>query len=126
MLRPFAVLLVSLAPLAAPADTLSYTWTPRTAEEADALRAGLMLYSLHNELQNGGTVEGWGREHLAALTQPGSANWGAIVQDGNGHSASLTQTGGGNAHAIIQAGEGATAGVTQTGGEAGITVQIGY
>ena len=126
MLRRFAVLLVALAPVVAEADTLSYTWTPSTAEEADAFRAGLMLYSLHNELRNGGTVRQWGRENFAALTQSGGGNWGAIVQNGSGHSATLTQTGGGNAHAIIQAGEGATAEVTQTGGEAGITVQVGF
>ena len=126
MLRAVAVAIVALAPFAAQADTLSYTWTPRTAQEADALRGGLILYSLHNELRNGGTVRQWGRDNFAALSQSGGGNWGAIVQNGSDHSATLTQTGNGNAHAIVQAGHGASADVTQTGGEAGITVQVGF
>jgi hypothetical protein len=126
MFRPVAALLLGCLPLAAPAETLTHTWTPRTIEEADALRLGLALYSLNREVRSGGTIRQWGRDNAAALLQSGGGNWGAIIQGGEGHHAALRQTGGGNAHAIIQAGRGAEAAVEQTGGEVGVTVQVGW
>lgn len=124
MLRTLAILL--LLPFAAPAETLSTTWTPQTARQADALRAGLALHALRNDLRNGGTVRQWGRDNRAALRQSDSGNWGAIVQRGSGHTATLDQTGAGNAHAIVQAGRSAEAHVAQGGGEIGVTLQLGY
>jgi hypothetical protein len=125
MLRALAVLLL-LLPLPAPAETLSRTWTPRTEAQADALRTGLALRALRQDLRNGGTVRQWGRDNLAALRQSGSANWGVIHQRGNDHTATLDQSGSGNAHVILQAGRGAEAHVAQRGGEVGVTVQLGY
>lgn len=122
MRRHLAVLLLALAPVAAEAETLSATWTPRTTREGEAFRAGL---GLQTALRNGGIIRQAGRDNLAALSQSGSGNQGVIVQRGRDHSATLTQTGTGNAYAIIQLGRGATTDVTQTGGEAGITVQLG-
>ena len=122
MRRHLAVLLLALAPMAAGAETFSTTWTPRTSQEGEALRAGL---GLHSALRNGGLIRQAGRDNVAALTQSGSGNLGVIVQRGRDHSATLTQTGTGNAHAIIQLGRGATTEVTQTGGEAGVTIQVG-
>lgn len=125
MLRSL-VLLLALVPVAAGAETLSATWAPRTARQADALRTGLALYSLREGLRNGGTVRQWGRDNLAALSQSGTGNWGGVVQRGRGHSATLEQSGTGNAHAILQAGRGAEAAVSQRGGEIGLTLQLGY
>ena len=52
MFRPLALLiLLGLLPLAAQAETWTRTWTPRTAEEADALRLGLAVYSLRPEVR---------------------------------------------------------------------------
>lgn len=124
MLRVLAILL--LLPLAAPAETLSTTWTPQTKAQADALRAGLALRAMRQDLRNGGSVRQWGRDNLAALRQSGSGNWGGIHQRGTGHRAALDQSGSGNAHVILQAGRNAEAHVVQNGGEVGVTVQLGY
>jgi hypothetical protein len=124
MLRPLVVLLV-LLPLAAPAETLSTTWTP-TERQAQALRAGLALHALRQDLRSGGTIRQQGRDNFAALRQSGSGNWGGTFQRGSGHSATLDQSGSGNAHVILQAGRGAEASVAQRGGELGMTVQLGY
>ena len=125
-MRHLLAVVLALAPLGVQAETLSYTWTPRTAGEADALRAGLMLYSLRENLRNGGTVRQWGSDNFASLSQSGSGNFGTVLQRGDGHDAILEQNGGGNAHAIIQAGRGAEAEVVQRGGEIGATIQLGY
>ncbi len=126
MRHRLAVLALVLLPCAAPAEQVTHGWAPRTAEEAQALRLGLALWSLRSGLQNGGTVRQWGRDNLAALSQGGTGNWGAVVQRGDGHSAVLSQSGDGNAHMILQAGRGAQAEVAQEGGELGVTVQIGW
>ncbi len=125
MLRVLAVLLV-LVPIAAPAETLTTTWTPRTEAQTDALRAGLALHALREGVRNGATVRQRGRDNLAALRQSGSGNRAGIYQRGAGHSAILDQTGAGNAHVILQAGRNAEAQVSQRGGEFGVTVQLGY
>ncbi len=126
MTRHLAALALALLPSAAWPEQITHTWSPRTSEEAAALRTGLALWSLRGSLRNGGTVRQWGRDNLAVLSQGGAGNWGAVVQGGEGHVARLSQTGTGNAHAIVQAGRGAEAEVDQQGGELGVTVQIGW
>ena len=127
MIRPLVLsTLLAATALPALAEQVSYTWTPRDAREAQALSVGLALVSLRQGLRDGATVEQWGRDNAAALSQSGGGNWGLIRQDGDGHAASLSQTGGNNAHAIIQGGTGARADVAQTGGQAGITLQYGW
>ena len=125
-MRPSLAVLLILAPLSAPAETLSRTWTPRTTHEAQALRSGLALHSLRDTLRNGGTVCQWGHDNLAAIRQSGTGNFGAILQRGSSHSAALDQSGDGNGHVILQAGRGAEANVAQRGGELGVTVQLGF
>ena len=100
-MRSLLAALVLLLPLSAHAETLSYTWSPRSPREAQALRAGLALHSLRDGLRSGGTVLQWGRNNRAALSQSGTGQFGAILQRGNGHSARLDQSGDGNAHAIL-------------------------
>lgn len=126
MRRLLAALALAAAPIGADAETLSHTWTPRTSEQAQAIRGALALHSLRKHLRSGGTVRQWGRDNRAALSQSGSGNWGAILQRGDGHSARLEQAGDGNAHAILQAGREAEAEVRQEGGELGVTLQIGW
>jgi hypothetical protein len=126
MRRSLTILALSLMPFGAAAETLSYTWTPRTAQEAEAIRLGLALYGLRQEIRSGGSIRQWGRDNAAALLQSGEGNWGVIRQRGDGHRATLDQQGGGNAHAVLQAGEGAEATVTQTGREVGVTIQFGF
>jgi hypothetical protein len=120
-----AVLLV-LVPLAAPAETLTATWSPRTAREADFLRGALALHAFRNALRNEGSVRQDGRDNLAALSQSGRGNLGVIRQQGRGHSTVLEQSGDLNAQVILQGGRGAELEVVQEGGEIGVTVQIGW
>lgn len=121
MVRPLAVLLLALAPLAAGAETRSYTWTPQSAQGAGALQAGVSRYVP----QGGAVIRQAGQGNQATLSQSGAGDRALVVQRGSGNSASLDQAGGGNSYALIQLGRDATADVAQTGGQAGITVQVG-
>ena len=121
MLRPFAVLFLVLAPLAAEAETYSKTWSPRGGRASEALRLAFEAQAL----RSGASILQSGRNNHAALEQSGTGSQGLIVQRGRDHSATLTQTGDANSHAIIQLGRGARTEVAQQGGEAGVTFQYG-
>lgn len=123
---PLPLLLIGLAPLAAPAETLTTTWAPRTEQEAEALRGLLILHALRHDGRSRASVRQSGRDNLAGLSQSGRANLGVIRQRGEGHSATLDQSGDGNAHLLLQAGRGAEAEVAQTGDQIGITLQFGW
>lgn len=124
MLRPLALCLLIASPAAA--DQMSWTWTPRSAEQAAGLRAGLALPMFRRHSQAGGTVRQTGRGNAATLVQRGGGNRGTVIQGGEGHEASLEQTGGGNIGALIQMGRGARGAVAQRGDEIGVTVQFGW
>lgn len=120
MIRSLAVLLIALAPLSAGAETITYTWMPRSDQRTEAL-----LEALGRQAQrNGATVRQAGQGNEAEVVQSGTGNQGVIIQRGRDNSATLTQTGTSNSYAIIQLGRGNTADVAQTGGEAGVTIQI--
>ena len=120
MFRPFAVLLLVLAPLSAGAETLSANWTPH-GRASEALRLAFQAQAL----RSGASVLQSGRDNQAAIGQSGTGNQGLIVQRGSNHSAILTQSGDANSYAIIQLGRGGQAEVGQTGGQSGVTVQYG-
>jgi hypothetical protein len=124
MLRALAVTMLLASPVTA--GQVEWVWSPRTGDEAAALRTGLALYALREQVRSGGSVRQWGRDNAAALVQRGSGNWGAVVQRGEGHAARLTQEGGGNVGAVVQIGRGARADIAQRGGETGVTVQVGW
>ncbi len=99
----------------------------RSADEARAIRSGLALYSIYNDVKSNGHVTQKGVNHLAGLAQRGRGNVGIIHQEGRGHDASLSQTGNRNSYGIFQFGDGASGHVKQSGnGQAGLLFQIGF
>jgi len=116
--------------IAAPAlagGSFSLAIAARNADEANAIRTGLALYSIVNDVRTNGQVTQNGLNNMAALGQRGRGNVGIIRQDGNGHNASLNQTGNNNSYGIFQLGEGTSGRVEQVGnGAAGLLFQIGF
>ncbi|WP_421852191.1 curlin [Oricola sp.] len=99
---------------------------PTNQEQADAMRAGLQIYSIVKGAQNGGLIEQLGNGNAAGLAQLGSGNVGVVHQDGNGHNGTVTQNGNNNAHGLFQFGENTDGHVSQNGGESGLTFQFGW
>jgi len=126
-----ALTLAATTALAAPAaiagGTISFSVDAQHADDANAIRTGLAVYSLLNDIHTNGHVTQNGINNLAALGQHGSGNVGLIHQEGNNHNASLNQYGNGNSYGIFQFGNGANGHVRQTGnGEAGLLFQLGF
>lgn len=107
--------------------TLSFTMNARNAEEANAVRAGLVLYRIARGVESGAFVHQDGSLNGAAIRQvSGGGSTGVIHQDGNRHRATLDQRGHGQSHGIFQFGNGANADVVQMhNGQAGLTFQFG-
>ena len=125
-----ALTLIVTTTVAAPAmagGTISFEVNPTNADEANAIRAGLTLYQVVQDVQANGQITQNGLNNLAALGQSGSGNVGVIRQEGNDHDATLVQNGNGNAYGIFQVGNGASGNVNQTGnGGTGLLFQIGF
>jgi hypothetical protein len=112
---------------AASAGSLSITYAPTDPRQADALRAGLTLYSLVNRLQEGATIRQLGANNLAGIGQNGFGNAGVIEQRGDGHAAALQQNGNHNSYGIFQFGRRTRTDVVQSGnGGAGATFAFGW
>ena len=126
----FALTLAASAAMAVPAfagGVLSFSYDAKNAEEAHAIRAGLTIYQVVNDIQTNGHISQNGANNLAALAQGGSGHVGIIHQEGNNHNGSIHQTGSNNGYGLFQFGTGANGHVQQHGnGEAGLTLQIGY
>jgi hypothetical protein len=129
MIRSF--LLTSALAVASPAladRSLTLTWAPANAREAQALGLALGIYALSRDIQGSGEVRQTGSGNAAALLQQGApGSFGLIRQQGHGHQATLTQTAPGQSYAIIQRGQGTTANIVQTApGAGGITLLYGW
>ena len=110
---------------AAAGGSISFTYTPTNAQDAQALKMGLTIYSMYQYSQaNGGGITQKGLMNAAGLGQNGSGNLGVIYQNGIGNTGTLQQNGNNNAYGIFQFGHGGNTAVTQNGnGQTGITVQ---
>lgn len=107
--------------------TVSFAFDARNAQDARAIRTGLAMYSVLNDVKSNGHITQNGLNNLARLGQRGRGNVGVIHQEGANHDASLTQTGNRNSYGIFQLGDGASGHVEQTGnGRAGLLFQIGF
>jgi len=116
-------------PLASPAEAsgaLSVNLAPSNAREAQALRLGLALYAIRQDVRANGQVTQHGVNNAAGLYQGGPNNRGIIHQEGRGHTGTLHQTGGNNAYGLFQFGQNTNAQVIQTGGQTGLTIQYGW
>ncbi len=115
----------AIAPATA-GGSLSISIAPTNAEEADAMRAGLQIYSIINSIQNGG-IRQHGNNNRAGLRQNGGGNFGVVHQEGNGHNGTLNQNGNNNAYGLFQFGENTNANVNQHGnGQTGATFVFGW
>lgn len=112
---------------AAAGGSISFDIVPTNAQDAQALKAGLQIYSIVNQVQNGASIKQIGMNNLAGIGQTGSGNLGVVHQNGNGHSGTLQQNGNDNAYGVFQFGENTDANVVQNGnGQAGATIQFGW
>jgi hypothetical protein len=119
--------LSALTGSASAGGSFSVSYAPTDPQQAQALQAGLGLYSLFNGIQNGASIQQLGMNNLAGIGQNGAGNNGIIEQYGDGHSATLQQNGNGNSYGIFQFGEGTSTDVVQNGDRnAGVTFAFGW
>lgn len=119
-----------VSPLSTPAQagngSFSISIAPQNAQEEQALRFGLALFALHQDIEANGHVTQHGVNNAAGIYQGGPNNQALIHQEGAGHTGTISQTGGNNAYGLFQFGENTQAHVEQTGGQAGLTLQFGW
>jgi len=130
---PRAVLVaaaLATAALTVPAEaggSIGITVAPTDASEAQAMRAGLAIYSIVNGFNGGSGIRQAGFGNAAGLAQNGGGNLGVVHQQGSGHTGTLTQNGNGNAHGLFQFGRNSTGHVAQNGnGDTGATFVFGW
>jgi hypothetical protein len=100
---------------------------PGSAKSERAMRAGLGIYSIVNNIQNGASIKQLGTGNMGGIAQNGSGNQGIVHQEGSGHSGTLQQTGNGNAYGLFQFGKGTNADIVQNGnGQTGTTIVYGW
>lgn len=119
----------SLGLAAAPAAAggqVSINIVPQNAQDEQALRTGLVIYSIVNGIKNGG-IKQKGNGNMAGLAQNGSGNLGIVHQEGDGHNGTLQQNGNGNACGLFQFGKNTSGHVSQNGdGGTCATLQFGW
>jgi hypothetical protein len=129
ILAAFTASTIGLATLSGSAfagGSVSVTFVPTDADQTTAVHAGLAIYQLVNDLEDG-SISQEGMNNIAGIAQNGFGNVGIIEQHGDGHNATLEQNGNGNSYGIFQFGEGASTAVQQNGnGQAGLTFGFGW
>ena len=97
------------------------------SEEAEALRAGMALYSIFNAVQGGAIVSQNGFNNMAGIGQNGWGNQGIVHQEGNGHVGTIQRNGNNNAYGLFQFGEDTNVQANQFGnGNTGATFVFGW
>lgn len=123
-------LTIGSASLTSPAEaggSVSLSFIPGSAEDAQAVRTGLQLYSLFQNARNGAMVRQRGVNNEAGVGQFGRGNHGIVHQEGRGHSGTLRQNGDRNSYGLFQFGKRTRGHVVQNGhGQAGATFQFGW
>jgi hypothetical protein len=125
-----ALIAATLGAAASPAlagGSISLTYIPQNQKQARAVQAGLLIYSIVNDVKGGASIRQTGKNNSGAIGQNGKGNLGIIHQEGRGHSGTLQQTGYGNAFGIFQFGKKTRADVNQAGnGNTGAVFQWGW
>ncbi|MDX8531725.1 curlin repeat-containing protein [Mesorhizobium sp. VK25A] len=107
--------------------SIGFYFSPRTAQDAEALDLGLRAYSFYNGLRSGASVRQFGRNNYAGIGQSGGGNLGIIHQEGSGHSATLRQRGNDNSYGIFEFGRNTDTSVVQAGdGQSGAALLFGW
>ena len=128
-MKRFLTVIAATVMLAAPVSAggvLTLNIGAKNAHDAQAIRTGLVMFQVFNDIHSNGHISQKGIGNIASLAQGGGGNIGIIHQDGHGHDASLTQVGGNNSCGVFQFGNGASSHVHQSGGEACIVLQAGF
>jgi len=120
-----AMAALTAAPVIA-GQTLTFGYHAKNQKEADAMRAGLAIYTLVNDIHTNGHVTQNGFNNAAGIAQGGGNNRAFIHQNGRNHNGSITQMGGNNSCGLFQFGNGANGHVRQNGGGTCIVIQHGY
>jgi len=121
-----AATIAATAPAVA-GGSISFSYTPTTAQQAQALQTGFQLYSLFSAVQNGANISQYGTNNAAGIGQYGTGNFGVVHQEGTGHIGTLQQNGNYNTYGIFQFGQNTNANVIQNGnGQTGATFQFGW
>ena len=111
--------------LAAGQITIGYA--PTNAQDAQALKTGLAVYSLINGMSQGANIQQNGAANLAGILQNGSGNHGVLVQQGSGHTGTIEQNGNNNSCGLFQFGKNTSGSCVQNGDDgAAAAVQIGF
>ena len=130
LIASLAAVMIASAAFSAPAmagGSISLSYTPTNANDAQALQAGLQIYGLFNAMQHRANIRQRGRNNMAGVGQNGAGNYGIISQQGTSHSATLQQNGNNNAYGIFQFGRGTNVDVVQNGyGGTGATFAFGW
>lgn len=115
------------APAAQAGGFVSINLQPRNADEDRAMRTGLALYSLFNNVKGSGSITQKGSGNAAGIAQDGRGNFGVVHQKGKGHNGTVTQTGNNNSYGLFQFGRNTNGHAVQNGhGGTGATFQFGW
>lgn len=121
-----AIALPMLPATAGPSGQVAINITPTNAQDAQALRFGLALFALSQDIDANGHVTQHGINNAAGIYQGGRNNQAIIHQEGRGHNGSINQTGGNNSYGLFQFGNNTSGHVNQTGGQSGLTLLFGW
>jgi len=125
-----AASMIASAGFAAPAmagGSISFSFAPTNASDAQSLQAGLQIYGLFNSMRQAANIKQRGRHNMAGIAQNGVGNQGFIYQEGTNHSGTLAQSGNNNTYGIFQFGKGTNVNVVQNGyGGTGTTFAFGW
>lgn len=119
----------ALAPISAEAGSggqISITIAPQNADEARAMRLGLALFALGQDIDANGHVTQRGVNNAAGIAQGGRNNRAVIHQDGCNNRGTIRQRNGNNAAGLFQFGCNTNGHINQRGGQTGITLQFGW
>lgn len=112
---------------AAASGSVSIHLQPRNADEARALRLGLGLYALRQDVRANGHVTQRGVNNAAGIVQRGQGSRAVIHQEGCNHNGTVRQQGENHAYGLFQFGCNAAHHASQSGrGQTGVTIQYGW
>jgi len=120
-------LAASTALAAVPASaggTITFGYSAKNQDEANALRLGMALYTLGKDHHDNGKITESGVKNAVDWVNP-NTNTAYVEQNGNGHSGGLALQGGGTKCALIQHGNGATNHVNAGAGDTCVVLGIG-
>jgi minor curlin subunit len=121
-----ATLLTPAGAQAGGSGQLSINIAPQNAQEAQAMRLGLALFALHQDIETNGHVTQRGVNNAAGIYQGGPNNRAILHQEGCNHTGTIHQQNANNAAGLFQFGCNTNGHIAQNGNETGVTIQVGW